>query len=63
MNEAIQLATAICPLVIIDIVDTDTVRFDFQTAGGAREFADELAVRDGRFRIARLDREVIVRTI
>lgn len=63
MDEAIQLAIAICPLVLVDVIDTDTVRFDFQAAGGAREFADELITRDGRFRIARLDTEVIVRTV
>lgn len=63
MDEAIQLAVSVCPLVIIDVVDPDTIRFDFQAAGLAREFANELAIREGDLRIVRLDREVIVRAI
>lgn len=63
MNEVIQLAITICPLVIIDIVDTDTMRFDFQTASGARVFSEELATLEGEYEAMRLDREVIVLTI
>lgn len=62
MDEAIQLATALCPLVLIDIVDADTIRFDFQASGIAREFANELAIRLSTFQIVRLGTEVIVRS-
>lgn len=61
MDEAIQLAIDICPLVLIDVVEVSTYRFDFQVASGAREFAERLTARNGRFRIAWLGTEVIVR--
>lgn len=63
MNEAIQLAITICPLVIIDVVDPDTVRLDFQTAVGARVFTEELITLNNEYRVARLGAEVIVQAV
>lgn len=64
IEEAIQIATVICPLVIVDIVDIDTIRLDFQSRFGAIEFVDELNVRNGnKFRVARFDRQVVIQLL
>ena len=42
MDEAIQIALAICPLVIIDVAGVNTYRLQFRRKLGASEFALEL---------------------
>lgn len=63
LNEAIQLAIAICPLVIIDTVYANTVMFTFKTEAGAREFAETIVSLFSGFRIVRLDTEVLVNRV
>lgn len=64
IEEAIQIAVTICPLVVTDFVGNNTVILYFLKESGAEEFIAELEARNGnKFQAIRANKEVMVTAI